>query len=180
MKCHITPDANAIFSNLFRFLSPTNQRTYSTNNNWHTTFPSLSSKSNENSPQSAKKQRDCGENGRDSLAYSCLLKNELLGTGIDDVKLVADEKIGGGGSGGNGSGGGSSAGGGGGAGGSSAGGGGSGGNGGSGGGAGGGGLLSNSNRHGLFKYQSPTKQVRPIRIQPPLSIRCSKQRVPPV
>ncbi|ETN66563.1 cell division cycle 20 (cdc20) [Anopheles darlingi] len=131
-----------------------------TNNNWHTTFPSLSSKSNENSPQSSKKQRDCGENGRDSLAYSCLLKNELLGTGIDDVKLVADEKIGG--NGGNGSGGGSNgaggAGGGGGGGSSSTGGAGSGGNGGSGGSAGSG-LLSNSNRHGLFKYQSPTKQV---------------------
>ncbi|XP_052863074.1 fizzy-related protein homolog isoform X2 [Anopheles bellator] len=78
------------------------------NNNWQTNFASISSKSNENSPQSSKKQRDCGENARDSLAYSCLLKNELLGTGIDDVKLVADE--------------------------------------------------ANSNRTGLFKYQSPTKQ----------------------
>uniref|UniRef100_A0A2M3ZH12 Fizzy-related protein homolog n=1 Tax=Anopheles braziliensis TaxID=58242 RepID=A0A2M3ZH12_9DIPT len=133
-----------------------------TNNNWHTTFPSLSSKSNENSPQSAKKQRDCGENGRDSLAYSCLLKNELLGTGIDDVKLVADEKIGGGngGNGGSGSGGSGGGGGGGGVVGCCGGGGGccGGGGGGGGGGAGGGGLLSNSNRHGLFKYQSPTKQ----------------------
>lgn len=84
------------------------------NNNWQTNFASLSTKSNENSPQSNKKQRDCGETARDSIAYSCLLKNELLGTGIEDVKSAADDKVG---------------------------------------------LLSNSNRPGLFKYQSPTKQV---------------------
>uniref|UniRef100_A0A182N696 Uncharacterized protein n=1 Tax=Anopheles dirus TaxID=7168 RepID=A0A182N696_9DIPT len=108
------------------------------NNNWTTNFASISTKSNENSPQSTKKQRDCGENARDSLAYSCLLKNELLGTGIDDVKLVADDKNGGGGGGGGGGIGG----------------------GGSGGSGGGGGLHANSNRTGLFKYQSPTKQVR--------------------
>uniref|UniRef100_A0A182M432 Uncharacterized protein n=1 Tax=Anopheles culicifacies TaxID=139723 RepID=A0A182M432_9DIPT len=104
------------------------------NNNWVTNFATISTKSNENSPQSTKKQRDCGENARDSVAYSCLLKNELLGTGIDDVKLVADDKSGNGGGGG-GSGGGS--------------------NGGNG---SGGGLHANSNRTGLFKYQSPTKQ----------------------
>lgn len=58
--------------------------------------------------------RDAGESARDSLAYSCLLKNELLGTAIDDVKLVADDRN------------------------------------------------ENVNcgaRRGLFKYQSPTKQV---------------------
>uniref|UniRef100_A0A182XW33 Uncharacterized protein n=1 Tax=Anopheles stephensi TaxID=30069 RepID=A0A182XW33_ANOST len=106
------------------------------NNNWTTNFATISTKSNENSPQSTKKQRDCGENARDSLAYSCLLKNELLGTGIDDVKLVADDKNGSGGGGGGG------------------------GSGGSGGSGVGGGLHANSNRTGLFKYQSPTKQVR--------------------
>ncbi|XP_053669007.1 fizzy-related protein homolog [Anopheles marshallii] len=84
------------------------------NNNWTTNFATISTKSNENSPQSSKKQRDCGENARDSVAYSCLIRNELLGTGIDDVKLVADDKNGG--------------------------------------------LHANSNRSGLFKYQSPTKQ----------------------
>ncbi|XP_050069704.1 fizzy-related protein homolog [Anopheles maculipalpis] len=104
------------------------------NNNWTTNFATLSTKSNENSPQSSKKQRDCGENARDSLAYSCLLKNELLGTGIDDVKLAADDKNGSGGGGGGGN------------------------SGGSGGSGGGGGLYANSNRTRLFKYQSPTKQ----------------------
>uniref|UniRef100_A0A182PNC5 Uncharacterized protein n=1 Tax=Anopheles epiroticus TaxID=199890 RepID=A0A182PNC5_9DIPT len=107
------------------------------NNNWTTNFATISStKSNENSPQSTKKQRDCGEHPRESLTYGCLLKNELLGTGIDDVKLVADDKNGSGGGGG-----------------------GVGGGGGNGSGGGGGGLHANSNRAGLFKYQSPTKQV---------------------
>ncbi|KNC32259.1 hypothetical protein FF38_03702 [Lucilia cuprina] len=61
------------------------------NNNWQTNFASIN-KSNENSPQTSKKQRDCGETVRDSLAYSCLLKNELLGTAIEDVKAVSDER----------------------------------------------------------------------------------------
>lgn len=63
----------------------------SANNNWQTNFASIA-KSNENSPQSNKKQRDIGESARDSLAYSCLLKNELLGTAIDDVKSVSDDR----------------------------------------------------------------------------------------
>jgi hypothetical protein len=63
------------------------------NNNWETSYSTLT-KSNENSSQS-KKQRECGESARDSLAYSCLLKNELLGASIDDIKNVSDEnKIG--------------------------------------------------------------------------------------
>uniref|UniRef100_A0A1Q3G3M5 Fizzy-related protein homolog n=1 Tax=Culex tarsalis TaxID=7177 RepID=A0A1Q3G3M5_CULTA len=110
---HCSPVARSLFntgessSSLDRFIP------CRANNNWQTNFASLSTKSNENSPQSSKKQRDCGETARDSVAYSCLLKNELLGTGIEDVKSVAEDKIG---------------------------------------------LLSNSNRPGLFKYQSPTKQ----------------------
>lgn len=39
-----------------------------------------------------KKQRDLGDLVRDSLAYTCLLKNELLGSGIDDVKSVSDDR----------------------------------------------------------------------------------------
>ncbi|XP_058823501.1 fizzy-related protein homolog [Topomyia yanbarensis] len=110
---HCRPAARSLFnsgessSSLDRFIP------CRSNNNWHTNFASLSNKSNENSPQSNKKQRDCGETARDSVAYSCLLQNELLGTGIEDVKSVTDDKVG---------------------------------------------LLSNSNRPGLFKYQSPTKQ----------------------
>ncbi|EDS39492.1 cell division cycle 20 [Culex quinquefasciatus] len=112
---HCSPVARSLFnggessSSLDRFIP------CRANNNWQTNFASLSTKSNENSPQSSKKQRDCGETARDSVAYSCLLKNELLGTGIEDVKSVAEDKIG---------------------------------------------LLSNSNRPGLFKYQSPTKQAK--------------------
>jgi cell division cycle 20-like protein 1 (cofactor of APC complex) len=89
------------------------RKNFSANNNWETNYATLT-KSNENSPHSSKsKQRDCGESARDSLAYSCLLKNELLGTAIEDIKNISEDKLG---------------------------------------------LLSNSNR-GLFKYQSPTKQV---------------------
>jgi hypothetical protein len=64
------------------------------NNNWETNYSTLT-KSNENASQSSKKQRECGESARDSLAYSCLLKNELLGTAIEDIKNVSDDKIGG-------------------------------------------------------------------------------------
>lgn len=84
------------------------------NNNWHTNFASIT-KSNENSPQSNKKQRDIGESARDSLAYSCLLKNELLGTAIDDVKTVTDDRNEN--------------------------------------------SVTTSAKRGLFKYQSPSKQV---------------------
>lgn len=48
------------------------------------------------------------------MAYSCLLKNELLGNGIEDVKTVADDRNE---------------------------------------------NVSCSAKRGLFKYQSPTKQV---------------------
>jgi cell division cycle 20-like protein 1 (cofactor of APC complex) len=68
-------------------------RYFRANNNWETNYSTLT-KSNENSSQS-KKQRECGESARDSLAYSCLLKNELLGATIEDIKNVSDEnKIG--------------------------------------------------------------------------------------
>jgi cell division cycle 20-like protein 1, cofactor of APC complex len=63
------------------------------NNNWETNYSTLT-KSNENSSQSSKKQRECGESARDSFAYSCLLKNELLGTSIEDIKNVSDDKMG--------------------------------------------------------------------------------------
>lgn len=86
------------------------------NNNWQTNYASIT-KSNENSSQTTKKQRDIGETARDSLAYSCLLKNELLGNGIEDVKTVADDRNE---------------------------------------------NVSCSAKRGLFKYQSPTKQVRSL------------------
>lgn len=60
-------------------------------NNWQTNFIS-SSKANESPAQTNKKQRDSADNHRDSLVYSCLLKNELLGANIVDVKTVSDER----------------------------------------------------------------------------------------
>ena len=43
---------------------------------------------------SSKKSRDAtaGEGGRDSLAYNCLLRNELLGASIGAVKGPCDER----------------------------------------------------------------------------------------
>ena len=38
-----------------------------------------------------KKSREA-DGSRDGVAYSCLLKNELLGTEIDDVKTQSDER----------------------------------------------------------------------------------------
>ena len=62
-------------------------------NNWETNYSAMT-KSNENSSQSSKKQRECGESARDSIAYSCLLKNELLGSDFEDIKNVSDDKMG--------------------------------------------------------------------------------------
>lgn len=92
---HCSPVARSLFkspeiavgSSLDRFIP------CRANNSWDTNFAN-SSKSNENSSQTSKKQRDCGESARDSLAYSCLLKNELLGAAIEDVKSVSEDKPG--------------------------------------------------------------------------------------
>lgn len=92
----------------------------SANNNWETNF--ALSRSCESSPHA--KKREIGETAPvrgDSMAYSCLLKNELLGTAIDDVKSVTEDRNEN----------------------QSA------------------GPMGNA-RRGLFKYQSPSKQVRPI------------------
>lgn len=88
---HCSPVARNLFkspgSSLDRFIPSR------TNNNWHTTFASPT-KVNESPSQTNKKQRDCSESARDSLAYSCLLKNELLGAAIEDVKSISDDKPG--------------------------------------------------------------------------------------
>ena len=40
------------------------------------------------SPSLARKAREANTDGtKDGLAYSCLLKNELLGAGIEDIKV---------------------------------------------------------------------------------------------
>lgn len=64
------------------------------NSNWDAHQLSVTNKSEDTSPTSTKKQRDNGDqSARDSMAYSCLLKNEILGYGIDDVKSVVDENV---------------------------------------------------------------------------------------
>lgn len=68
------------------------------NNNWHTSFATLPDYGRANTGGAAsgrKTSRDAasggatgtgGEQSRDTSAYCCLLKNELLGDTIDDVK----------------------------------------------------------------------------------------------
>ncbi|PSN47858.1 Fizzy-related protein [Blattella germanica] len=59
-------------------------------NNWQTKFAMIT-ESGRNG-LTTKKARENGEGGRDGLAYSCLLKNELLGANIEDVKGQCDER----------------------------------------------------------------------------------------
>ncbi|XP_054266543.1 fizzy-related protein homolog [Macrosteles quadrilineatus] len=60
--------------------------------NWHTRFSMIPDGRSMNC--SSKKSRDttAGEGGRDSLAYNCLLRNELLGANIGAVKGPCDER----------------------------------------------------------------------------------------
>ncbi|XP_070149880.1 fizzy-related protein homolog [Polyergus mexicanus] len=59
-------------------------------NNWQTTFSMISE--NGRGGLVAKKTRENGEGSRDGIAYSCLLKNELLGASIEDVKGQCEER----------------------------------------------------------------------------------------
>ncbi|XP_034944350.1 fizzy-related protein homolog [Chelonus insularis] len=58
-------------------------------NNWHTTFSMISEN---RGGLVAKKTRENGEGSRDGIAYSSLLKNELLGASIEDVKSQSEER----------------------------------------------------------------------------------------
>lgn len=59
-------------------------------NNWETSFAIIPEPIRGTTP--GKKSRETGESPRDSSAYNCLLKNELLGENIEDVKLQCDER----------------------------------------------------------------------------------------
>ncbi|XP_022919502.1 fizzy-related protein homolog [Onthophagus taurus] len=59
-------------------------------NNWETTFGTIQEVSQGGS--SGKKSRDNGEASRDSSVYNCLLKNELLGESIENIKMQCDER----------------------------------------------------------------------------------------
>lgn len=69
---------------IFNFLS------FRLGNNWQTTFSMISE--NTKNGSSTKKSRENGETSRDGIAYSCLLKNELLGASIEDVKGQCEER----------------------------------------------------------------------------------------
>ncbi|XP_056633434.1 fizzy-related protein homolog [Diorhabda carinulata] len=63
---------------------------YRANNNWETTFATIPDPSK--NIQTGKKARETGENVRDSSVYNILLRNELLGENIEDVKSQCDER----------------------------------------------------------------------------------------
>lgn len=59
-------------------------------NNWQTDFATIPDSTR--GTQVGKKARENGETSRDTTAYNCLLKNELLGETIEDVKSQCDER----------------------------------------------------------------------------------------
>lgn len=60
-------------------------------NSWQVNFSLL--QENIKSPGQNKKAKDTSSDcSKDGIAYNCLLKNELLGTGIEDVKEQAEER----------------------------------------------------------------------------------------
>lgn len=59
-------------------------------NQWETTFAMISENNRNGIVQ--KKSRENGEGSRDGIAYSSLLKNELLGANIEDVKSQSEER----------------------------------------------------------------------------------------
>lgn len=62
-----------------------------TNNNWKTSFPTMPDPNK--TPQTGKKSnRENGENSRDSSVYNILLRNEILGERIEDVKNQCDDR----------------------------------------------------------------------------------------
>ena len=40
--------------------------------------------------QTRKAKEPSSDSGKDGLAYNCLLKNELLSAGIEDLKVISD------------------------------------------------------------------------------------------
>ncbi|CAH1962719.1 unnamed protein product [Acanthoscelides obtectus] len=60
------------------------------NNNWEVSFATIPDANKNN--QTGKKARETGENTRDSSVYNILLRNELLGENIEDIKFQCDEK----------------------------------------------------------------------------------------
>ncbi|EEB13144.1 conserved hypothetical protein [Pediculus humanus corporis] len=79
---------------LERFRSPTkcpnaDRFIPSRSENWETKYAMISENS---SIPALRKARESGETGRDGLAYSYLLKNEVLGSNIEDIKTNCDER----------------------------------------------------------------------------------------
>lgn len=63
---------------------------YRANNSWETSFATIPDPNR--GVQTGKKARETGENVRDSSVYNILLRNEILGENIEDVKSQCDER----------------------------------------------------------------------------------------
>lgn len=61
------------------------------NNNWETNFAVIPD-NNKVVPQ-CKKTRENGENARDHSVYNVLLRNEILGERIHDIKTQCDDRL---------------------------------------------------------------------------------------
>lgn len=89
----------AVARNLFRtetFSEPSTKVVYDrhiprrVHNNWGIEFATIPD-SARTSP-AGKKARETTESPRDTSAYNCLLRNELLGENIEDIKTQCDER----------------------------------------------------------------------------------------
>nr|XP_023017382.1 fizzy-related protein homolog [Leptinotarsa decemlineata] len=63
---------------------------YRANNSWETSFANISEVNK--APHVGRKPRENGENARDGSVYNILLRNELLGENIEDIKSQGDER----------------------------------------------------------------------------------------
>lgn len=58
---------------------------------WHINF-NMVEENKPHSPSQTRKAKEANtDSGKDGLAYNCLLKNELLGAGIEDLKVWEKE-----------------------------------------------------------------------------------------
>lgn len=65
------------------------------NNNWETNFATIPDQNRNQTPNGKKtngNSRENGENTRDNSVYNILLRNEILGETIEDIKSQCDER----------------------------------------------------------------------------------------
>ncbi|XP_053200984.1 fizzy-related protein homolog [Panonychus citri] len=60
--------------------------------NWNIRFTMIQQQEGVKTPQPRKAKEASTDNCKDTIAYQCLLKNELLGAGIEDIKEQVEER----------------------------------------------------------------------------------------